>query len=149
MRVFYLFDVNMNFYDMYREYPYKLYKMYEDLYLTSKYNEELSIRMYKQMNHRFNISFMNNYLKGQNKLEPYYYNKEKSHIISSRYIYSKLKVYTYYITIESNINFVKFFRQLNDYSSNFFVCDFDNNDYFWLEKIVSLDDKLSKSEVKQ
>lgn len=149
MRVFYLFDVNDNFYNMYKEYPFKLYKMFEDIYLTSKYDKDLASGMYEQITYKYNKPFMNNYIKNKNKLDIYYYNKDNMHIISSRYDYSKLFVNTYYIKIKSNLNFTNFFRHINSYSSNIFVCDFDNNDYFWLEKVIKLDDKFQDNFIKQ
>ena len=149
MRVFYLFDVNDNFYNMYKEYPFKLYKMFEDIYLTSKHNKNLANGMYEQINCKYNKAFMNNYIKNKNRLDIYYYNKDNMHIISSRYDYSKLFVNTYYIKIKSNLNFTNFFRHLNSYSNNIFVCDFDNNDYFWLEKVIKLDDKFQDNLIKQ
>ena len=149
MRVFYLFDVKDDFYNMYKEYPYKLYKMFEDIYLTSKYNKNLAINMYEQINSKYNKNFINNYLKNKNKLDIYYYNKDNIHIISNRYNYSKLLVNSYYLKIKSNLNFTNFFKHINSYSNNIFVCDFDNNDYFWLEKIIQLDNKFQDNLTKQ
>ena len=28
------------------------------------------------------------------------------------------------------------FYDINNYSDNIFICDFDNKDYFWLNKVV-------------
>lgn len=134
---------------MYHEYPYKLYKMLEDIYLTSKYDETLAEAMYEQINHKYNQAFMNNYLKNKNKLDAYYHNKDNTHIISSRYDYSKLLVDTYYIKIKSNLNFTNFFRQISTYSNHIFICDFENKDYFWLEKVIKLDNNFQDNLIKQ
>lgn len=149
MRIFYLFDVNDNFYKMYKEYPYKLYKMFEDIYITSKYDKSIARGMYEQINCKYNKSFMNNFIKNKNKLDIYYYNKDNLHIISNRNDCSKLFVNNYYIKIKSNINYTKFFEQLNTFSENIFVCDFDNKDYFWLEKIIKLNNKIEDNLIKQ
>jgi len=134
---------------MYREYPYRLYKIFEDIYLTSKYDKNLSNRMYSEVCLKNNIYFVNNYIRNKNKLDLYYYNKDNVHIISSRYDYSKLFVHRYYMKIDSNLNFSSFFRDLSGYSNNIFVIDFDNMDYFWLDKIINVENNLSKSEVFQ
>lgn len=144
MRVFYLFDVNENFYNMYNNYPYKLYKMFEDIYLTSKYDTTLAHNTYAQLTNKYNKSFMNNYIKNKKKLDAYYYFKDNTHTISSRYDYSKLTVESYYIRIKCNLNYTNFFKIINTYSQNIFVCDFENNDYFWLEKVIKLEDNLTK-----
>jgi hypothetical protein len=40
------------------------------------------------------------------------------------------------IKIMSDINYPSFFNDINEYERDMFVCDFDNNDYFWLDKVV-------------
>ena len=71
----------------------------------------------------------------------YYYNKCNMHLISSRLEYSRLLVNSYCIKIKTNLNYPKFFYDINKYSDNIFVCDFESNDYFWLNKIVK-DEKI-------
>jgi len=105
MRVFYLFDVNENVRNMYDEYPFKLYKMFEDVYFFSKYDLKVALGMYRQITCKYNKVFMNNYIRGKNKLDAYYCNKDNIHTISSRYDFSRLIVDEYYLKIKSNLNF--------------------------------------------
>ena len=72
MRIFYLFDVNEHFYDMYKGYPYKLYKLFEDIYLTSRYNLDFANRMYSQITYKYNKSFTNNFIKNSKRIDPFY-----------------------------------------------------------------------------
>ena len=60
---------------MYEKYPYKLYKMLEDAYLTNKHNLMLSSSIYEQLITNFNKLFINNYIIANNKLDIYYYNR--------------------------------------------------------------------------
>ena len=53
-------------------------------------------------------------------------------------------VTSYCLKIKTNINYPKFFDNINTYSDNIFVCDFINNDYFWLNKIAKNKDNLIK-----
>ena len=140
MRIFYIYNVNDFCTSIYDKYPYKLYKMLEDAYHTNKHNVVLSSNYYEQITTNFNKLYINNYLYVNNKLELYYYNKNNIHIISSREEYSKLMVSSYCLKVKTNLNYPKFFYDINKYSDNIFVCDFENQDYFWLNKVVKLDE---------
>lgn len=136
MRVFYIYNVNDFFCSVYDKYPYKLYKMLEDAYFTSRHGVVASSSIYDQMITNFNKLFINNYLFANNKLDVYYYKKNNIHLISNRYEYSKLMVSSYCLKLKTNLNYPKFFEHIRDYSDNIFVCDFENQDYFWLSKVI-------------
>ena len=135
VRVFYIYNINDYFTSIYDNYPYKLYKMLEDAYLTGKYNTSESIRLYKQIVTNYNKLFMNNYIFANNKLDISYYHKEDKHLITNAFEYTKLEVNRYYLKIITNINYPIFFDNINTYSDNIFICDYKNNDYFWLNRI--------------
>ncbi len=135
VRVFYIYNINDYFTSVYDNYPYKLYKMLEDSYLTSKHNTKESIKLYEQIATRYNKLFMNDYIFANNKLDISYYHKEDKHLITNSSEYTKLEVNRYYLKIKTNINYPKFFDNINTFSDNIFICDYINNDYFWLNKI--------------
>ena len=139
MRTFYIYNVNDFFCSVYDKYPYKLYKMLEDAYLTNKHNLVLSSNYYEQIITKFNKLFINNYLFANNKLDAYYYKKNNIHIISSREEYSKLMVSSYCLKLKSNRNCPSFFQNIRSYSDNIFICDFENQDYFWLNKVIKVE----------
>ena len=139
MRVFYIYNVNDFFCSIYDKYPYKLYKMLEEAYYTNKHNIILSSNYYDQITNKFNKLFINNYIIANNKLDSYYYNKNNIHIISSREEYSKLLVNSYCLKLKTNLNYQTFLKNINTYSDNIFICDFENQDYFWLNKITKLE----------
>ena len=139
MRVFYIYNVNDFFTSVYDKYPYKLYKMLEDAYYTNKHNIVLSSTYYEQITTNFNKLYINNYINANNKLDSYYYNKNNIHIISSRDEYSKLMISSYTLKLKTNLNYPTFFNNIKNYSDNIFICDFENKDYFWLNKVVKLE----------
>ena len=145
VRVFYVYNINDYFCSVYDKYPYKLYKMLEDAYLTKRYNIKLSSSMYEQVITNFNKLFMNNFIFANNKLDIYYYNKDNIHLITNSSEYSKLMVTSYCLKIKTNLNYPRFFSNIGQYSDNIFICDFINKDYFWLNKVV----KNKKNNVKQ
>ena len=138
MRVFYIYNVNDFFTSVYDKYPHKLYKMLEDAYYTNKHNIVLSSTYYEQITTNFNKLYINNYINVNNKIDGYYYNKNNIHIISSRDEYSKLMVSKYCLKLKTNLNYPIFFKNIATYSDNIFVCDFENHDYFWLNKVSKL-----------
>lgn len=141
LRIFYIYNVNDLFTSVYDAYPYKLYKMLEEAYYTNKYNLVVSSNLYEQVIVNFNKLFMNDYLFFNNKLDVYYYRKNNIHLISSSSEYSKLMVSGYCMKLKTNLNYPKFFDDINSYSDNIFVCDFENGDYFWLNKVVKSNKK--------
>ena len=43
-----------------------------------------------------------------------------------------LRINNYNIKLKTENNYSVFFKYLNRYNNNLFVCDFENKDYFWL-----------------
>ena len=136
MRTFYIYNINDLIYSLYEKYPHKLYMMLEEAYYTNKHNLSSASNIYNQIIINYNKLYINNYLVANNKLDMYYYNKNNMHLISSRGEYSKLLVNSYCLKVKTNLNYPKFFYDINKYSDSIFICDFENKDYFWLNKIV-------------
>ena len=59
LRIFYVYNINDYFSSVYDNYPYKLYKMLEDAYISKKYNVRVSSSIYEQIITNFNKLFMN------------------------------------------------------------------------------------------
>ena len=144
VRVFYIYNINDYFKEIYDRYPYKLYKMLEDAYLVSKHNTNESIKLYEQIITNYNKLFMNNYILANNKLDIAYYHKEDKHLISNNNEYTKLEVNKNYLRIRTNVNYPLFFDNIDSYSENIFICDYINNDYFWLNKITKFKNNYIK-----
>ena len=69
-----------------------------------------------------------------------YSKKSDEHILNNLYKdeVSIMKVKNTHIIINSNKSYTEFFRILNEFDSCFFVCDFNNNDYFFLSNVKLL-----------
>ena len=69
-----------------------------------------------------------------------YSKNENTHLINNLYRdeVSQMIIKHSYIQIQSNKDFTEFFEQLNLFDHNYFVCDFKNQDYFFLEDIKVL-----------
>ena len=148
MRTYYIFNINNYFTYMYKNKPYRIYKILEEMYNVKKSDIVLSYKLFEQIAYSFNKNKLNEYVNYLFKYNTSYYNRLYSHIICNNQEYTKLTINNSNIKIKSNINYPSFLDILINYSDNIFVCDFINKDYFWLCKLVEKDCKKSEYEVK-
>ena len=136
MRTYSIFNINNYFTYMYKNKPYRIYKILEELYNVKKSDIVLSYKLFEQIAYSFNKNKLNEYVKYLFKNNTSYYNRLNSHIICNNQEYTKLTINNSNIKIKSNINYPSFLDILINYSDNIFVCDFVNKDYFWLNKVI-------------
>ena len=137
MRIFYIYQINDFCKDLYNRYPYQLYSMLKDTYYTSKYNQPLAISSYDQLTQKFNKTFLHDFIFHKYKLNHYYHCKNNIHTLYNNREYSKLLVSSYSLKLKTSSNYPNFFQRLNEFENRIFVCDFENEDYFWLNKVIN------------
>lgn len=140
MRIYYVFDIRSEYVDLYKETPNSLYNVLHQLYYMRKKDLEYGFNMFKQLANRIDKDEVdkNIFLKLHNKMT--YVKKKDNHIINNLYKdeVSALKVKYSYILINTNKSYTDFFNVLALDNRNYFVCDFINNDYFFLSTIKIL-----------
>ncbi|CCZ59231.1 unknown [Clostridium sp. CAG:710] len=140
MRIYYVFDIRSEYVDLYKETPNSLYNVLHQLYYMRKKDLEYGFNMFKQLANRIDKDEVdkNIFLKLHNKMT--YVKKKDNHIINNLYKdeVSALKVKYSYILINTNKSYTDFFNVLALDNRNYFVCDFINNDYFFLSNIKIL-----------
>ena len=140
MRIYYVFDIRSEYVDLYKETPNSLYNVLHQLYYMRKKDLEYGFIMFKQLANRIYKKeiYKNIFLKLHNKMT--YVKKGDNHIINNLYKdeVSALKVKYSYILINTNKSYTDFFNTLALDNRNYFVCDFINNDYFFLSNIKIL-----------
>ncbi|MDY6015755.1 MAG: sporulation inhibitor of replication protein SirA [Bacilli bacterium] len=140
MRIYYVFDIRSEYVDLYKETPNSLYNVLHQLYYMRKKDLEYGFNMFKQLANRIDKEELdkNIFLKLHNKMT--YVKKGDNHIINNLYKdeVSALKVKYSYILINTNKSYTDFFNTLALDNRNYFVCDFINNDYFFLSNIKIL-----------
>ena len=134
MRTYYIFKINKYFAYIYKKWPYKMYKIIEELYYTKDYDMLLSYKYYKKFAIEFNKLAINEYFYNLNKTNENYYRDNNIHIINNDK-YNKLTVNNTCIMLKTDDIYSVFLNDLNVYLDNIFVCDFKNKDYFWLESL--------------
>ena len=124
---------------MYKNKPFKMYKMLEEIYHTKNNDVVLTYKMFEQIAKSFNKKEVNEYINSYLKDQKFYMVSNNIHVISNSLEYSKLSVSNSNIKIKTNINYTSFFKIIEGYNDKIFVCDFINKDYFWLNNIKEND----------
>ncbi len=119
---------------MYKSKPYKMYKIFEEIYRTKDYSLVKNYGIIEQIMNPFNKIMINEYIYYEYKYKYGYRREDSTHILNS-IENSILKVNNYNIKLTTSNNYSRFFDILSTYNDNLFVCDFENYDYFWLSKL--------------
>lgn len=142
MRTYYIFNVNKYFKYMYRNNPFKMYKIFEEIYYSKDYDNIKTFRVMEEVSVPFNKIMLNEYIYYEYKLKYGYKRRDNIHILDTNEK-TTLRINNYNIKIETDSNYSIFFDDIKSYNTNLFVCDFDNKDYFWLSKLNSLQKEYS------
>ena len=142
MRTYYIFNVNRYFTYMYKSNPFKMYKIFEEIYYTKDYDSLKTYHILEEVSNPFNKIMLNEYMYYEYKNKYGYKRNNNVHSLNTSEK-TILRINNYNIKIETDSNYTDFFKYLNNYNSNLFVCDFENKDYFWLCKLKTLQKELS------
>ncbi len=140
MREYYLFRVKEEFKMLYQENQVILYQIFKQIYQLPKEDVEYGYSLFHQLTKKIEKEKLDQelFLKLHGSIP--YSKKGDTHFVNNLYQdeISTLKVKHTYIHIHSNKNFTEFFTILQQFDHNYFVCDFQNQDYFFLENIKVL-----------
>lgn len=136
MRTFYIFKVKEEYATLTKNNPYQLFRMLEFIYNLDKQEVEEGADLFYKMieklnNKKLDIQIFKKYH------EDYFYMKFKNiHQVNNVYKKeaSKLILKNHYLILESTTIKPSFLEDLETVP-NLFLCDFENKDYFWLEKL--------------
>ncbi len=138
MRMYYIFNVKESIYNLYYDNPSSLYKILESIYFMHIEEVDYGFNLFKQITDKINITDISNqiYIKLHKDLT--YSKLEDSHIINDLYHdeVSILKIKNSRIILESNKSYSSFFKILYDINNKFFICDFKEKDFFFIDNII-------------
>lgn len=136
--MYYIFNVKESIYNLYHDNPSSLYKILESIYFMHIEEADYGFNLFKQITDKINIIDISNqiYIKLHKDLT--YSKLEDSHIINDLYHdeVSILKIKNSRIILESNKSYSSFFKILYDINNNFFICDFKEKDFFFIDNII-------------
>lgn len=128
MRTYYLFLINSEIYQKYLYKEYMLFCEFKKIY-SSRLLKEYKIEKFFELSDFFNKEKLIEYL--EYKYNNYISKKDNTFLYSDHLI----KILRPCIKIKTRNNIENFMIDLIFYSEKIFVCDFENEDYFWLDKI--------------
>lgn len=131
MRKYFLFDIAERYYNLYLHKERLLFRTLESLYNNDQHQKANNISLFNQLCIPINIAFLNSYF--DNKV--FICNNRNKHLYISKKTDEKtlIEINHACIIMLTNKNFSRLFKVFNYYSKRIFVCDFQNQDYFWLD----------------
>ena len=137
MRTFYIFKIKEEYAILTKKNPYSLYRMFDYIYTLDKEEIEKGIDLFSQVVDSLNEKKLDQLLLKKYK-ENYFYIKYRNlHQVHNLYNReeSKLWIKKHYLLLKSSIINPTFFDDLKSIK-DLFICDFENKDYFWLDKLA-------------
>ena len=137
MRTYYAFIIKDSLMHFYSKKPYSLYKILEQIYRLKNNDIVLGYRLLEQVTEPFGTRKTDKFIYKKHLNELEYSRLDDGHMIKN--LYSEeitfLKVFHSHVRIKTNNNYSSFFNSIQEYDENIFICDFENQDFFWANKI--------------
>ncbi len=136
MRIYYIFLIKDEAYKIGKEKPGNLYKILESIYLLNNDDVVLGFKMFDKICKIIPKKNFNKLLDENNIDSMSYTHFNNTHMINDFLgnETTKLILNNSHIKVKTNSPYPTFFKNLQNIP-NLFVCDFINNDYFFLKKV--------------
>ena len=140
MRIYYVFSIRDEFYELYKDYPKALYNILLEIYEMNKKDIDYGLTLFKQLAIPINKYDLDRKINNELKDKMRYSRNKDEHIINNLYSeeVSIMKIKNTHIIINTIQSYTEFFELLNKYKYFLFACDFKNDDYFFLSRIKTL-----------
>lgn len=140
MRKFYIFKIRNDYQNLYSQNPESLYHVLKYLYYLKPEENKYGIELFHQLVEMIDKTILNREIFIKYHSQRIYSKIGNTHIINDLYRdeISTLNIKHSYILLESKHNASTFFQILLEESNGFFLCDFKNQDYFWLSEVKTL-----------
>lgn len=127
MKTYYIFLIKKEIYEIYRSNPKSLYKTLFNLKNMNKQDLNLGLSIYNEICNIINKKKLIKYI----NLLPITKSKKNKYLINENImIINPSKIIIKTNKINDDIIYT-----LNNYNEYFFICDFKNNKYYWLNEI--------------
>ena len=140
MRTFYIFKMRKEFVNLYKDNPNSLYNVLKHLYSMKKSDISIGFNLFNQLTEKINKSELDKKIFIKYHKELIYSKNGNDHVFNNLYKdeVSILNIKHAYILITTNKNYSSFFNVISSFGEEYFVCDFINQDYFWINDIKIL-----------
>ncbi len=136
MRLYYIFSIKEDIYRITESNPGKLYNILENIYKLKKEDANIGFKLFEKTCNFLDKKNINLLIKNLNYDNYSYTCFRNSHLINDFYKNetTKLTINYSHMFMKTNVMYPKFFNEIKNLK-NIFVCDFVNEDYFFLKKI--------------
>lgn len=136
MRIYYIFLIKKEIYEITKNKPENLYNLLESIYLLNNDDVVLGYKMFDKICETIPKKNIHKLIKDANTENISYTCYRNAHMINDflNNETTKLILNNSHIKIKSNSLYPTFFRNLENLP-NLFICDFINMDYFYLKKV--------------
>lgn len=136
MKVYFIFDVKEEFIKLYTGNERVLFTILKQIYYLEKEEVVFGYNLFSQLTNPINKAEIDRQIFIQFHQDVPYSKKGQIHYINNLYKdeISRLIVKRSYIKLESEQEFSTFFSILKNFSTNYFVCNFQEPNYFFLNK---------------
>lgn len=137
MKEYYIFNLKKEFVRLYSEKPSELFFIFNRIYNMKEIDKEYGYNLFSQVAEFYDKTKLNSFLLSRYQNKIMYSFSCDEHIINNLFLneISILKVKSSSIRIETNTTRPIFFKDLKYFSNNLFVCNFKEQDYFFLKNI--------------
>lgn len=134
MKEFYVFNVKDEFYKLYKDKPSELFFIFNRIYYMKPIDKEYGYNLFSQISNFLDKNYLNDFFKNKYADKIMYSYNNNEHIINNLFLneISILTVKSSNIKIESNIDHPTFLNDLRDLKGPLFVCNFKDQDYFFV-----------------
>lgn len=135
MKEYFVFNIKREFARLYKEKPSELFFILNRIYFMKEIDKEYGYNLFEQIALFYDKESVNDFVKRRyiDKIMYSYTNNE--HIINNLFLneISILKIKSSNLKIETNIDNPTFFSDLKDLPFHLFVCNFKEQEFFFLK----------------
>lgn len=129
MRKYYLFIIKSDYYKNYKNNSYVLYNTLRNLYMLNQKNFSYGVSLYHSVCQLISKDLLIRYIQRKYHHQTICPNRMK---IFSSHETSIVEINHSCIVVLTNVNFPDILKTFYIYHKKIFICDFYNEDYFWL-----------------
>jgi len=135
MKVYFIFDVKKEFINLYKGNERVLYHILRQIYYLEKEEVEYGYNLFNQLINKIPKQDLDRKIFIKYHQDIPYSKRGDTHYINNLYKdeVSRLTIKNSYIKLELEQKTSTFLSILPDFSNNYFICDFKNHNYYFLE----------------
>ena len=135
MKEYYIFNLKKEFVKLYKDRPSELFYIFNRIYYMKEVDKNYGYNLFEQICNFIDKKEVNEYIYSVYKDKMMYSYNENEHVINNLFLneISILKVKNSNLRLETNKEDCSFLKDLNSFNNTYFVCDFKNQEFFFLK----------------